>query len=680
VRKRFGIVFFLLWLAAAFVAGWLYFKAIRPTRFLGVVEAREHQVSSVEPGIISQLSVNIGDRVKAGQELARIYSVDAQGIDVLQAMADLMRVENAFRDEIAELEAMKAEVEGLNVQISRLKRAGVRGVVPSQNLADLVIRRDTLQAHIRERMKLLGELESEYFADQPQVDTQESAGKGSAEASALERYRERLRSLRRRLLDYERRLSSERISSPCDGRVIAVYARAGDVIDAFQPFLAVVEDSPSYMEAYVPERASLTLAEGERVTVSSMRSGVKPTGGTVRFVHREVSPLPERLVVGRTHPWVRRVYIELDCPHELLPGEKVRVRIVPERTGLSGHLSCSADAAEQKSPAALGGGPDNPEFKEVYLPDRLRMRTRFEPSGLVWLEDIKRFLVISDDTGCKSENDHAPWLFLMDADGRVEPEPVKLDGIDEINDLEAVADKGDGIIYLLSSQSLNKKGRRSASRQYLLEVERRGRQFTVSRRIRLFSLLTRSYGADELAALGLTRASSDGKLVLDIEGMAYRDGCLYLGLKEPVGEEGAVIWRLTDPDRAFEGPKLASGQVSNFAQVDLGKQGGSPVGISGMAFDEDGRLLILSTVAGASGSEQAGGCHIVDDFHQGKVKARSLFSFPRYKPEGICLVGPGRFRIVFDTDCGCLSERDIGASPGAKLPPFVDFDLRSEKK
>ncbi len=656
----------------------MYFNTVRPTRFLGVVEARAHQVSSISPGIVSQLLVDVGHRVKAGQELARIYSADARGIDTLRAVADLLRVENAFRDEIAELEAMRAEVAGLNAQISRLKKAGVGSLVPSQNLADLVIRRDALQANIRERLKLLEDMANEYLAHRLQDSGMQGAAADSPETPAIERYKQLLKALHRQLLDYEGRISSERIRSPCDGQVTAIYARPGDAIDAFQPILTVVESSPVYLEAYVPERANLTLREGDRVIVESMRSGIAPAGGTVKFVHGEVSPLPDRLVVTRTHPWVRRVYIELDRPHELLPGEKVRVKAARKRFAF-GCILRFADAAEGGDPGGPEVGSGGPAFRKVQLPRRLWMRTRFEPSGLLWLEDIDRFLVISDDTGCRGRDGHAPWLFLMDKDGLVEPEPVRLIGVDEIDDLEAVADRGDGIIYLLSSQSLNKRGKRRAGRQYLLEVERQGRRFAVLRRVELFSLLVESYGEAGLARLGLTQRTGDGKLVLDVEGMVYRDGCLYLGLKEPVGEDGAFIWRITDLDRVFSGSRLAPDQVSIYARVDLGGRGGLPAGISDMVLDEAGRLLILSTLVGAADSEQAGGCFVVDDFHRGRLNARQIFSFPKLKPEGICRIGAGRFRIVFDTGTDCL-DGGVASPSTAELPPFVDFELPVEKR
>lgn len=326
--------YFLLWIVAAVLAGFIYFRAFKPTTFIGVVETKEHLVSSVEAGVISQLFVKIGDEVKTGQELAQIYSADVRDLDSFRAMADLLRIEGTFRDELAELEARKAEIEGLNAQISRLKNASDKGVITSQDLAELTIKRDALQRHVQEQLKLLSELEKRYFVDQSS-DGEKTATNTSGKSTVIERYKKHLQSLHTRFVELEKRVNSGQVVSPCDGKVIAINSRSGDMVDAFQPFLTVVESSPTHMEAYIPENAELTLKEGARVSIISRRPRVKMTGGTVTFVHQEVSPLPERLIVTRTQPWVRKVYIELDSPHDLLPGEKVRVKLASDDLGLT---------------------------------------------------------------------------------------------------------------------------------------------------------------------------------------------------------------------------------------------------------------------------------------------------------------------------------------------------------
>ena len=67
-------------------------------------------------------------------------------------------------------------------------------------------------------------------------------------------------------------------------------------------------------------------------------------------------------------------------------------------------------------------------------------------------------------------------------------------------------------------------------------------------------------------------------------------------------------------------------------------------------FDQNGILWALSTVVDADNDEQSGGFHRIDRFVDGRLEATRIFSFPKLKPEGICLYNPDRFLIVFDKD------------------------------
>ncbi len=137
---------------------------------------------------------------------------------------------------------------------------------------------------------------------------------------------------------------------------------------------------------------------------------------------------------------------------------------------------------------------------------------------------------------------------------------------------------------------------------------------------------------------------------MNIEGAAYYDNVLYLGLKEPVGKKGAIIWKLSDPSSIFNGQKLLPGQLSVYGYVQLGEHKGKIAGISDLIFDHKGRLWALSTIVGAEDDEQMGGFHRVDRFTDGHLESTRVFSFPGLKPEGICLRKTESFLIVFDQD------------------------------
>ena len=67
------------------------------------------------------------------------------------------------------------------------------------------------------------------------------------------------------------------------------------------------------------------------------------------------------------------------------------------------------------------------------------MPSLFEPSGLVARASEHRYLLVSDDTG-RDETEGLPWLFAMSAQGSVAPEPIVLEGVRELSDLEAITE------------------------------------------------------------------------------------------------------------------------------------------------------------------------------------------------------------------------------------------------
>lgn len=285
----------------------------------------------------------------------------------------------------------------------------------------------------------------------------------------------------------------------------------------------------------------------------------------------------------------------------------------------------------------------------IEVPDELRKQTVIEPSGIAWLQDIGRYVMVSDDTG-RGKTKHAPALLLMDRQGKLETTTAYLSGIDQVNDLESIAPAPDGSLYLISSQNLTKKGKRPQSRQQMLKVRRSGSRFKVVRSADFYASLLASYNADNLRALGLEETDSEGRLLLNIEGSAFYKGDLLLGVKIPRPAAGALILRLSNPEGFMERGTLEPGQVTRFAQVDLRTPDGRPAAFSDLVVDERGDLLALSTVPGASDQEQVGGMYRLRPSGSDRIDAMALYAFPGLKPEGLCALGKDQYTVVFDTD------------------------------
>jgi hypothetical protein len=281
----------------------------------------------------------------------------------------------------------------------------------------------------------------------------------------------------------------------------------------------------------------------------------------------------------------------------------------------------------------------------------LLKQSRFEPSGLVWLEEKKEYLIVSDDTGIQdSGNDHAPYLFAMTAQGVVAPEPVLVSGIPALNDVEAITATDRGLLYLVSSQNISKKGNRPQNRELIVRLRETTSGYEVTGRLHLLSLLLENYTADQLAALGLGAAAADGKPVINIEGAAWHDGALYLGLKQPASSHGALIWKVNDPESLFQTQRLAPNQITLFARVRLGEHENAYAGISDLSFDARGNLWVLSTFANVSNENQVGGLHCIRQFKEGRLDVETVTRFPGLKPEGLAFHASGCVIVVFDND------------------------------
>jgi len=531
------------------------------------------------------------------------------------------------------LEQKKAEVTNLNEQIEKLEKAKSDGVIDYRSLADLKLRRDALRQYVRQLVRTL-EIQLSIAPGEPAGTPKKNA----KSASPIEGENQRIERLQERLHDLEKLIDRGRIVSPAAGKVTMLSARSGDAVLQGIPFVQIEETASTLLDAYLPEYTTFPTKVGDKVAVLPKRAEAKPTTGTVAFIYPGVYPLPDRMMAlnFKIHPWVRKISIKLEPANGLLPGEEVQIKMLTP-----GKWASWWGRTANASPSNL---------QTIAVPESLKKLTRFEPSGLLWIEDLRSYLVVSDDTGFKDRDEHAPWLFLMDEKGRMEPQPIVLQGVGALNDLESATMDETGLIYLLSSQNPSKKGKRNLSRQLLLEVRREGRTFTVTRTAPFYSILTASLKTAELEALGLKEFLPNGELTLNVEGLAWRNGSLYFGLKEPAGPEGALIWQLKEPGKFLETQSLAPGQFSLFAQVDLGANKGHRATISDMTVDRQGRLILLSAIAGVPESEQLGGVHVVDQFRKGVLKSRGIASFPGYKPEGVAFARNGVCRIVFDRD------------------------------
>jgi hypothetical protein len=271
-------------------------------------------------------------------------------------------------------------------------------------------------------------------------------------------------------------------------------------------------------------------------------------------------------------------------------------------------------------------------------------------SGLAWAPSLDRYLVVVDDTIDLDEDArHAPFVLALDRTGKLDAEPVPIDGVDQVDDAEALAAGPGDTFYLLTSHSPNRKGRVAKARRQLLELKLEGRKLKVVGGLDLLH----GHGdvLKRLEQLGLPEETP-----VDLEGLAYHDGALYVGLKAPLLADGsAAIFRLERPSEALGAGKLPKKSLQVWAQVKLSvpSEAGPPVpqGVADLFFASDGALYLCANAPKGGRADGGGALWRVADPRGGQMEAKLVQRFTKLKPEGVTVApGGGALTLVFDRD------------------------------
>ncbi len=275
----------------------------------------------------------------------------------------------------------------------------------------------------------------------------------------------------------------------------------------------------------------------------------------------------------------------------------------------------------------------------------LRDNASIEPSGIAWSAALDRYLIVSDDTGTEDRK-HRPWVFAMSREGVLEPAPVVIQDIDELNDAEAICAGPDGTFFLTTSHSENKKGKTSAARRMLLHMRLSGRVLSVIGRLDL----TQARAGNGGGLLTIARLDPNGSL--DIEGLAYRQGALFVGLKSPLTVGGAAtILRLDQAVEAVRSGRIAPGSLTRLrvASLDASRPSGAiHRGISDLLALPDGSMVVLANSPKGLPSDGGGAMFWL---RPGTGPASLMHEYPGLKPEGVTVSADGKeLVLVFDND------------------------------
>jgi len=274
-------------------------------RYQGMIEYDQRELSFEAPGRVAAVVVQRGQRVKAGDVLARqddavdrdARAVDAGAVLVAQAELDLVKAGSRGEDvraAEAQLMAARAAEKNAQIELERQRALVAKGAVPGAGL-------DALEA----------QLAAALGARQAQDERLRALRKG-ARAEEIARARARLTQASRALALDDLRIEKRTLVAPSDGVVQDVYLQGGEIAGAGVPVLAVADVQRPYADVFVPvpevPRVKLGAAAGLRV-----EGLAEDAAGVVELIHAEAEFTPRFVFSPRERPNLMvRVRVRID--------------------------------------------------------------------------------------------------------------------------------------------------------------------------------------------------------------------------------------------------------------------------------------------------------------------------------------------------------------------------------
>jgi multidrug resistance efflux pump len=635
--KRFYIVLLIALVAVAMMTA--YYKS-ETYRFYGIADTKEIVVNYNLPVQIKQINVVAGQPIQRGDtlvvldqpELSMKINTISHSLEELkttrasQSTRSRSEIRQLQAEQIAHVNEIKSQIRKLEAEYELNKKliAELRSV-PRDGLDHSDSTNDMSNPMLIEIAELKKELESARDPSQIMIERLNGELKGSEDPLAIQV--ERLTKELAMLNDEKEKLI---ILAPMDGVVGSVTFKEQEKVSPFDTIMTLHGESPSYVKGYIHENVHSSVSVGQTVVIHSLADKFS-SAGVVVGVGSRIVEYPIRL---RKHQdvvmWGKEVVVRIPDDNRFLLGEKVVISVPYGENSNIFKLFFN-----KISGGAVHAGTQASELRQSVM----STSTGIEASGVVYLKDLSQYLVVSDETEKKK-----PILFLYDVKGKLIKD-VTVKGLHSINDMESIAEGDDGKLYIASSQSMNKKGVRSDNRKLLIRVNRSGDALVLDGEIDLYDALLSAAGTgNEDWAEFVRQAAKDNSI--DIEGMFFRNGSIYLGFKQPLLNNSAVILQVSNIDAAFVNKSINNFSVKLWRKITINDTAnGVHCGISDMLL-KDNRILILTCAEKDTRPLNNGAVWVFDTLTE---QVSILQRFEGQRPEGIAHnMDKHEFFICFD--------------------------------
>ncbi len=288
----------------------------------GHVEATDVRIAAKVGGRLQQFALQEGDKVTAGQELARIDPTDLElalrqaRAERAQAEADLrLRVAGPRQQDIdeaqAQLRATEADLAGAQRDLDRMQGLLDRGSGTTKARDDARTRRDVLTARVQAGREVMARLH-----EGTRVEEKDAS-------------RARVAAVEARIAQLEQQVKDATIVAPSAGVVTQKIAEPGELLPAGAPLCVLSDLAHAWLTVYLPEPDLGRVRLGQDVEVKTddgqVRKGkITYLSPQAEFTPKNVQTRDERVKL------VYKVKVGLDNTDGLFkPGMPAEARMTP---------------------------------------------------------------------------------------------------------------------------------------------------------------------------------------------------------------------------------------------------------------------------------------------------------------------------------------------------------------
>lgn len=435
-------------------------------------------------------------------------------------------------------------------------------------------------------------------------------------ATQLDPLASEMRNLQKELQVLEGRERALYVFAQMSGVIGSVNFKKGESVAPYAPLLTIAPAAPTFVQGYIHESLQSRFNVGQKVRVRAVADPKREIEGRIIGLAARIGEFPERMLrVPNQKIWGREINIEIPQTNPFLLGEKVEVG--PAASFLRFPIAQAGDAAGgAKTQAVEKPAP-------IVIPDAVRAHSAFEPSGALYLKDLRKFLVISDDT----DDQDSPYLFLLNQDGSLDANLFRIHGLERLQDAESISEDEKGDIYLMASQSRSHTGKDRHDRKLFAQIRRRGLEFSLAGSVVLRDLIVTA--ARESRNPELQNLSADLEKSMEIEAHFVDQGRLFVGLKSPVDSQGqGFVLDLGRVDRIFVERRIDPSSMKIALRIEFAANGQKTTHITDLV--RVGKQLFISTT-----SKSPGKTGRVWSMNLGTSKIKLLGEYQQRSPEGL---------------------------------------------